>query len=120
MIFRCCRLESEGYLQWERLRHCVRLHVTNWYILRSIIFIHGLTGDREKTWSAKDAASPWPQTLLPAKVPNARILTFGYNAYVADWQGIVAQNRIGNHSMNLLNAVATYREDDDTVGILLI
>ena len=88
------------------------------YILRSIIFIHGLTGHREKTWRVKNATDPWPQTLLPAKVSNARILTFGYDAYVADWRGMVAQNRIGNHSMNLLTAVATYREDDDTVGCL--
>ena len=66
----------------------------------------------------KNATDPWPQTLLPAEVSNARILTFGYDAYVADWRGMVAQNRIGNHSMNLLTAVATYREDDDTVGCL--
>jgi hypothetical protein len=58
--------------------------------------------------------------LLPAKVPNTRILTFGYDAYVTDWRGMVAQNRIGNHSMNLLATVATYREDDDTVGFLSI
>ncbi|KAI9856827.1 MAG: hypothetical protein M1813_008764, partial [Trichoglossum hirsutum] len=79
-----------------------------------IIFIHGLTGHREKTWRAKNATDPWPQTLLPAEVPNARVLTFGYDAYVADWQSMITQNRIGNHSMNLLNAVATYRENDET------
>jgi len=81
----------------------------------SIIFIHGLTGDREKTWKAKGATEPWPKALLPSKVPNARILTFGYDAYVADWRGMVSKNRIGNHAMNLLATVATYREDDDTV-----
>lgn len=79
-----------------------------------IIFIHGLTGDREKTWTAKGAAAPWPQTLLPLKVPNTRILTFGYDAYIADWRGMVSQNRIGNHAMNLLAAVAAFRDDDDT------
>jgi hypothetical protein len=30
---------------------------------------------------------------------------------------MVSKNRIGNHSMNLLTAVATYREDDDTVSL---
>jgi hypothetical protein len=83
----------------------------------SIIFIHGLTGDREKTWKAKAATSPWPKTLLPSKVPNARVLTFGYDAYVADLRGMVSKNRIGNHAMNLLAAIATYREDDETVSI---
>ena len=85
-------------------------------MLPSIIFIHGLTGDREKTWTAKGAAAPWPQTLLPLKVPNARILTFGYDAYIADWRGMVSQNRIGNHAMNLLAMIAAFRDDNDTVG----
>lgn len=62
------------------------------------------------------ASAPWPATLLPSKVANARVLTFGYDAYVADWRGMVSKNRIGNHSMNLLAAIATHREDDDTVS----
>jgi protein SERAC1 len=62
------------------------------------------------------ASAPWPATLLPSKVANARVLTFGYDAHVADWRGMVSKNRIGNHSMNLLAAIATHREDDDTVS----
>lgn len=80
--------------------------------------MHGLTGDREKTWTVKGAASPWPRTLLPTKIANARILTFGYDAYVASWQGVVSKNRVGNHAMNLLTALATHREDDDTVSLV--
>jgi hypothetical protein len=30
---------------------------------------------------------------------------------------MVSKNRIGDHSMNLLTSVATYREDDDTVSV---
>lgn len=30
----------------------------------------------------------------------------------------MSKNRIGNHSINLLNAVATFRGDDDTVGFI--
>ena len=37
---------------------------------------------------------------------------------MADWRGIVSKNRIGNHSWNLLTALATYREDDDTVRLI--
>ena len=58
------------------------------------------------------------ETLANRKLPNARILTFGCDAYVADWRGMVSKNRIGNHSMNLLTSLATYREDDDTVRLV--
>lgn len=85
--------------------------------LNSIIFIHGLTGDREKTWGANNGDASWPQALLPSELPDARILTFGYDAYVADWRGMVSKNRIGNHAMNLLTAIATYRDKDNTVGL---
>ncbi|KAH7176205.1 Alpha/Beta hydrolase protein [Dactylonectria macrodidyma] len=79
-----------------------------------IIFVHGLMGGREKTWTARDASSSWPQTLLPSAIPNARILTFGYDAYVANWRGVVAQGRIANHAWNLLAAVADFRDRDST------
>lgn len=93
--------------------------VSQWLILRtnSIIFIHGLTGDRERTWTAKNSSLPWIKTLLPSGIQNARIFTFGYDAYIADWRGMVSKNRVGNHSMNLITAVAAYRENDDTVII---
>ncbi|KAI0476806.1 hypothetical protein F4859DRAFT_514138 [Xylaria cf. heliscus] len=82
-----------------------------------IVFIHGLTGDRERTWTAKNASEPWPKTLLASKLPTARILTFGYDAYVAHWRGVVSQSRIADHSGNLLASLADHREtDDDTVN----
>jgi len=52
--------------------------------LLDIIFIHGLGGDSQKTWS-KDPHDPnlfWPQHWLPSEpeIGRARILSFGYNA----------------------------------------
>ncbi|KAH6706234.1 hypothetical protein BKA61DRAFT_492359 [Leptodontidium sp. MPI-SDFR-AT-0119] len=82
--------------------------------LVDVVFVHGLTGDREKTWTAGNVDAPWPKILLPARLPNARFLTFGYDAQVADWRGMVSKNRISNHSWNLLTTLATYREDDST------
>ncbi|KAH6842448.1 hypothetical protein B0I37DRAFT_329709 [Chaetomium sp. MPI-CAGE-AT-0009] len=79
-----------------------------------IIFVHGLTGSRINTWTARNETEPWPQTLLPSRLTTARILTFGYDASVTDWRGMVSQNRIANHAWNLLTSLATYRENDDT------
>ncbi|OGE46779.1 hypothetical protein PENARI_c112G04431 [Penicillium arizonense] len=79
-----------------------------------IVFVHGLTGDREVTWTARDATEPWPQTLLPPILPTARVLTFGYDAYVIDWRGVVSQNLIANHAWNLLTSLSSYREKDGT------
>jgi hypothetical protein len=84
-------------------------------VLPSIVFIHGLTGDREKTWTSRDASEPWPKALLPTKIPNARILTFGYDAYAVNRQGVVSKSRIGEHAGNLLTSLALLREEDDTV-----
>ena len=52
--------------------------------LLDIIFIHGLGGGSQKTWS-KDPHDPdlfWPQHWLPSEpeIGKARILSFGYNA----------------------------------------
>jgi len=80
-----------------------------------LVFVHGLWGHREKTWTADGTSGgPWPQTLLPGKIPEARILTFGYDARPIDVLGMVSNNRVGNHARNLLAALATHREDDNT------
>ena len=47
-----------------------------------ICFVHGLTGDRTRTWTAAGQTQPWPQTLLPSRLGRVRILTYGYDAYV--------------------------------------
>lgn len=50
-------------------------------------------------------------------LPTARVLTFGYDAYVADWRGVVSQSLIANHVWNLLTSISSYRENDGTVGL---
>jgi len=47
-------------------------------MLLSIIAIHGLNGDREETWST--GGVNWLREFLPDDVPNARILSYGYNS----------------------------------------
>ncbi|KAK3400792.1 hypothetical protein B0T20DRAFT_153255 [Sordaria brevicollis] len=72
-----------------------------------ICFIHGLTGDRNRTWKADDQPEPWPKVLLPPKIPKARILTYGYDAYVIARDGSGASsNRLSDHAHNLINDLA--------------
>jgi hypothetical protein len=74
-----------------------------------ICFVHGLTGDRTTTWTAQGHSDPWPKTLLPSKLGTARILTYGYDAYVV--RGSVAgSNRLIDHATNLLNDLTTDRD----------
>ncbi|KAF8524260.1 hypothetical protein BU17DRAFT_6911, partial [Hysterangium stoloniferum] len=45
----------------------------------SIVAIHGLDGHREESFTASNGIS-WLRDLLPPSIPNARILTYGYDA----------------------------------------
>ncbi|KAJ6084383.1 hypothetical protein N7486_011183 [Penicillium sp. IBT 16267x] len=72
-----------------------------------ICFVHGLTGDRDKTWTAGGQTTPWPKILLPPKL-NARVLTYGYDAYVAR-KSVASSNRLINHAQNLLGDLTADR-----------
>jgi hypothetical protein len=78
-----------------------------------VLSVRGLTGDRERTWTHPDALKSWPEFLLPNGFPNARILTFGYDAYVVRKSGPATLNRIRDHATDLLNALARYRASKD-------
>lgn len=73
------------------------------------MFVHGLTVDRDRTWTAHGSSTPWPQTLLPELLPKARILSFGYDAYVTDWKHMVSMQKVSSHANDLLHDLAAYR-----------
>lgn len=79
-----------------------------------ICFIHGLTGNRDSTWTAKGQTEPWPKTLLPAELPDlkARIFTYGYDAYIVRW-GHASSNQLTDHAMNFLQKVTADREKNN-------
>ncbi|KAK3374310.1 Alpha/Beta hydrolase protein [Lasiosphaeria ovina] len=74
-----------------------------------ICFVHGLTGDRESTWTAGGQSAPWPKTLLPPKLDKARILTYGYDTYMVR-MGVAGGNRLVDHATNLLHDLTTDRD----------
>lgn len=75
-----------------------------------ICFVHGLTGNRESTWTADGQSRPWPETLLSKFLDKARIITYGYDAYVVRGVTKVASgNRLIDHATNFLNDLSTDR-----------
>ncbi len=73
-----------------------------------ICFVHGLTGNRDTTWTAHGESEPWPVTLLAPKLTRARLLTYGYDAYVVQ-KSAVSVNRMIDHAANLLNDLTNDR-----------
>ncbi|KAI4180178.1 MAG: hypothetical protein LQ346_007042 [Caloplaca aetnensis] len=76
-----------------------------------IIFVHGLNGNREQTWSA--ASTLWPRDLLPDDLPHARVITWGYNANVLRLSAPSSQNSIFGHVNSLLLDVERLRQTQE-------
>ncbi|PWY64836.1 alpha/beta-hydrolase [Aspergillus eucalypticola CBS 122712] len=84
-----------------------------------ICFVHGLTGDRRTTWTADHQSAPWPQTLLPSHIRRARILTYGYDAYIVR-KSAASSNRLIDHATNLLHDLTADRASCDASSRPLI
>jgi len=69
-----------------------------------IVFVHGLNGNPEKTWTADNGVF-WPRDLLPKALGDirCRILTYGYDARVSAFSGSdgVSKDHIHHHAENL-------------------
>ncbi|KAF2227930.1 Alpha/Beta hydrolase protein [Elsinoe ampelina] len=77
-----------------------------------IVLVHGLTGDRETTWTHRSTSCFWPEQLLPRDFPNARIFTYGYDADVGHMWSTVSQSRIGDHAQTFLTSLAHERDSE--------
>lgn len=84
-----------------------------------ICFVHGLTGNRESTWTARGQSEPWPTTLLPSRLRRARILTYGYDAHIAR-KGVAGSNRLIDHATNLLLDLTAERSSSNASSRSLI
>jgi hypothetical protein len=84
-----------------------------------VCFVHGLTGNRGETWTATSQQAPWPKLLLPHRLRQARILTWGYDAYVVR-KAVASSNRLIDHSTNLVNDLTTDRAEKNASSRSLI
>ncbi|KAL8744866.1 MAG: hypothetical protein Q9190_002940 [Brigantiaea leucoxantha] len=78
-----------------------------------IIAVHGLNGHWEKTWST-DLGVFWLRDLLPKAIPNARILSYGYDARTHG-STPASKQYIWQHAHGLVSDLAHFREETETV-----
>lgn len=85
-----------------------------------IVFVHGLGGKRDGTWTAKNTSNPWPVELLSDTVPRARLLTFGYHASLKGKSTSLSINGLRDHARNLMRDVVNNRNGCSATGRPLI
>jgi hypothetical protein len=82
-------------------------------IVRSIIAVHGLNGDQERTWTEGNVF--WLRDLLPHTLRSveisARVFSYGYNADTHSKEAVSVQDLWG-HGESLLAEVVMRRGSD--------
>ncbi|KAA6412799.1 MAG: hypothetical protein FRX48_03791 [Lasallia pustulata] len=71
-----------------------------------IVAVHGLNGHHEKTWTTNNVN--WLRDLLPSDIPNARILSWGYDANTHSTSQISGQY-LYNHATTLVSDLCLKR-----------
>ncbi|KAH8744418.1 hypothetical protein F5882DRAFT_497181, partial [Hyaloscypha sp. PMI_1271] len=82
-----------------------------------IVAVHGLNGTARKTWTDEDSGSFWLEDFLPGALPNARIMTFGYDSGLA-----FSRSKAGveNFSRDLLNRLRLVRGSHEDRPLIFI
>ncbi|KAL8840784.1 MAG: hypothetical protein Q9176_003630 [Flavoplaca citrina] len=74
------------------------VYVTDHAIV-DICFVHGLNGGNVSTWKKGEVF--WPYNLLAKNLPEARIISWGYDADVAQFLSPTSANRVKDHAKGL-------------------
>ena len=72
--------------------------------------VHGLGGDAINTWTHPKSKAFWLKDFLPQQIPDARIMTFGYNADVTFSKSTA---EIIDHAKSLLTSLVDKREEPE-------
>lgn len=110
-------LASQGSINKQISRYETTAVYTHPDAKVDIILVHGLNGDPEKSWTAKNGLF-WPADLLPHSLREARanILVYGYNAdvYSKRHGASPSDNFIYMHAQTLVTSLTHYRKDELT------
>jgi hypothetical protein len=82
-------------------------NINNDDIGTDIVFVHGLRGSRINTWSKDNVF--WPEKLLREDLQNVRVITWGYDAKIANAFRPASQDSLFGHSNTLLEDLARLR-----------
>ena len=82
-----------------------------------ICFIHGVYGGNVSTWTSENSC--WPCDLLPSDIPDARIISFGYDASLMDFWAPVSENSVEKHALNLVAALVGDRSGSKAAVMLI-
>ncbi|KAF2682822.1 hypothetical protein K458DRAFT_341710 [Lentithecium fluviatile CBS 122367] len=78
-----------------------------------IVFVHGLRGGRESTWT-KDGVI-WPKELLSKDIPKSRILSYGYDSRIAHSDTAeVTQGSLADDARRLCSLLDDERKQTNT------
>lgn len=70
-----------------------------------VVAVHGLQGDAYQTWEHENG-SLWLRDFLPFDIPDARIMTFGYDSSVSFSRSV---GKIADTALDLLNHLSAKR-----------
>jgi len=80
-----------------------------------IVLVHGLNGDPQRTWTAKNGVF-WPADLLPISLKNehANVLVYGYNAdvYSTRKDRSPSDNFVHQHAQSLIASLTQFRKSE--------
>jgi hypothetical protein len=76
----------------------------------SIVAVHGLNGDAIDAWRHPKSKKFWLKDFLPQQIPDARIMTFDYNADAAFAQSTA---EVIDHAKSLLSSLVDKREEPE-------
>ncbi|KAJ2972222.1 hypothetical protein NUW58_g9231 [Xylaria curta] len=76
-----------------------------------IVAVHGLNGKARDTWKDEASGMLWLEDFLPEALPQARIMTFGYDSSLLLSH---AKGRIEDFSRDLLNRLWMLRQSPET------
>lgn len=77
--------------------------------------MHGLNGHREKSWTNSESKILWLRDLLPLQLPNARVLTFGYDADTLKLSPGVSQLGLNDHAASLVAELLRVRAEPEVI-----